>query len=209
MKNIIVRRQTLEAAMVCQAKEDIRYYLNGVCFMPDNKIASTDGHRLTVLSDLDKNNSWLEENAIIQIGKFPTKKFSVAVIDTDSRLVHLMPEFADGDYQDDSMLADLRVGVTTCRLIDGIYPDISRVIPKSFTSVEEIGFNVTYLADAAKIAKFISERYQGAKFRFSESDDQAISAFNMKFSGTTSSAQIEIKGPFATAIYVVMPMRLD
>src|ERR1051326_1542239 len=117
MKKIIVRRQTLEAAMVCQAKNDIRYYLNGVCFMPENKIAATDGHRLTVITDLDKHNSWLEENAIIEIGKFPTKKFSFAVIDTDSRLVHLMPEFASADYHDSSKLAELRVGVTTCRLI--------------------------------------------------------------------------------------------
>lgn len=208
MKNLIIRRQTLEAAMVCMAKNDYRYYLNGVCFMPENKIAATDGHRLSLITVLDNHNTWLEENAIIEIGKLPTKKFAVAVIDTDSKLIHLMPEFASGDYQDDDVLRELRIGVTTCRLIDGNYPDVSRVIPKKFTAVDEIGFNVTYLADAAKIAKFISERYQGAKFRFNESDDKDISAFNMKFSGTTTSAQITIDGPFAKALYVVMPIRL-
>lgn len=36
----------LESSHIFRAKKDIRYYLNGVCFMPGGKLAATDGHRL-------------------------------------------------------------------------------------------------------------------------------------------------------------------
>ncbi|MBN49948.1 MAG: hypothetical protein CMN85_10435 [Spongiibacteraceae bacterium] len=58
-KNIEARIQArhLAAAMVIAAKDDIRYYLNGVCIepAPDGGIllVSTDGHRLLVIHDPD------------------------------------------------------------------------------------------------------------------------------------------------------------
>jgi hypothetical protein len=46
MKTITMDAQFVRAAQACQAKKDVRYYLNGICIMPQGKIAGTNGHIL-------------------------------------------------------------------------------------------------------------------------------------------------------------------
>lgn len=62
----------LEAALVFQAKNDVRYYLNGICFMPDGRITSTDGHRAFIGG---KHENKLEDNVIVSVSKSPHKRY--------------------------------------------------------------------------------------------------------------------------------------
>ena len=62
-----ISKLLLESASIFQARNDVRYYLNGICFMPDGRIASTDGHRAFIG---DSHDNKLTGNVIIKIGKF-------------------------------------------------------------------------------------------------------------------------------------------
>lgn len=45
---LTLSKEALLSAMIFQAKKDVRYYLNGICFAPDKKLFATDGHRLFI-----------------------------------------------------------------------------------------------------------------------------------------------------------------
>lgn len=170
----------LESALVFQAKNDVRYYLNGICFMPDGRVVSTDGHRAFIGG---KHENKLKDNAIVKVGKSPTKAYSHAVINTDTKLI---------TYHDEG---GLMVGAGICDVIDGCFPDIDRVIPKEKSPAEEIGFNAKYLADVEKAAKLFNPKFEGVRF---------------ELNGNTSAAVANLSSPEGlTAKVIVMPMRLQ
>ena len=79
-----VSKLLLEGALIFQAKHDVRYYLNGICFMPDGRVAATDGHRAMIAS---KHGNKIKSNVIVSVSKSPTKNYSYAVIDTRANIV--------------------------------------------------------------------------------------------------------------------------
>lgn len=119
-----ISKLLLESALIFQARKDVRYCLNGICFMPDGRIASTDGHRAFIGGSHDNK---LIENVIIKIGKSPTKRYEYAIIDTKSKIA---------TYHDE---AGAMVGAGICEEIDGRFPDIDRVIPKQTKAADCIG----------------------------------------------------------------------
>lgn len=168
----------LESTHLFRAKADIRYYLNGVCFMPGGKVAATDGHRLF----MRQHDNELTENAIVSIEKAPHKRYAYAVCDTDSGLV---------EFFNDS---DARVGVALCQLIDGKYPDVEPVIPKEQAACDRIGFNAGYLADVEKCAKLFNPKWHGVTFDLNGNTSAAVC--------TVTSPD------GATGKIIVMPMRV-
>lgn len=169
----------LESALIFQARNDVRYCLNGICFMPDGRIASTDGHRAFVGGSHDNE---LAENVIIKIGKPPTKRYDYAIIDTKSKIA---------TYHDET---GVMVGSGICEEIDGRFPDIDRVIPQQTLPTEEIGFNDGYLVDVEKVAKLFNPKFCCVKF---------------ELNGNTNAAVCCLSAPSGeTAKIVVMPMRL-
>lgn len=174
-----ISKLLLESALIFQARNDVRYYLNGICFMPDGRIASTDGHRAFIGCSHDNK---LTENVIIKIGKSPTKRYEYAIIDTKSKIA---------TYHDE---AGTMVGTGICEEIDGRFPDVDRVIPKQTAPAEQIGFNAKYLADVEKLAKLFNPKYEAVRF---------------ELSGNTSAAVANISAPTGeTAKVIVMPMRI-
>lgn len=174
-----INKLLLESALIFQARNDIRYYLNGICFMPDGRIASTDGHRAFIGCSHDNA---LTENVIIKIGKSPTKRYDYAIIDTKSKIA---------TYHDE---VGVMVGAGICEEIDGLFPDIDRVIPKQTLPTEEIGFNAGYLVDIEKVAKLFNPKFSCVKF---------------ELNGNTNAAVCCLSAPTGeTAKIVVMPMRL-
>ena len=169
----------LEASHLFRAKADIRYYLNGVCFMPGGKLSATDGCRLFMGS----HENELNENVIVSIEKSPVKKYDHAICDTETGLV----EFFDSLEQ--------RVGVALCQLVDGRYPDVERVIPKETNAVERIAFNAGYLADVEKCAKLFNPKYQSVVFELNGNTNAAVATVK---SPTGEAAKI-----------FVMPMRIE
>lgn len=169
----------LEASHLFRAKADVRYYINGVCFMPGGKLAATDGHRLF----MGQHDNELTENAIVSIEKAPHKRYAYAVCDTDSGIVEFFNE------------SESRVGVALCKLVDGRYPDVERIVPKETNAVDRIGFNAGYLADVEKCAKLFSPKLSGVTFELNGNDKAAVAT---------------VKSPTGeTAKIIVMPMRIE
>lgn len=175
-----VSKLLLEGALIFQAKQDARYYLNGICFMPDGRIAATDGHRAMIAS---KHENKIKSNVIVSISKSPTKNYSYAVIDTRAKIVTYHGSFDD-----------VLVGAGICSEIDGRFPDIDRVIPTQNAPTEQIGFNAKYLADVEKLAKLFNPKYESVRF---------------ELNGNTSAAVANVSAPTGeTAKVIVMPMRI-
>lgn len=174
-----VSKLLLEGALIFQAKQDARYYLNGICFMPDGRIAATDGHRAMIAS---KHENKIKSNVIVSISKSPTKNYSYAVIDTKAKIVTYHNNF------------DVLVGAGICSEVDGRFPDIDRVIPKQTEPTEQIGFNAKYLADVEKLAKLFNPKYESVRF---------------ELNGNINAAVANISAPTGeTAKVIVMPMRI-
>lgn len=174
-----VSKLLLEGALIFQAKHDVRYYLNGICFMPDGRVAATDGHRAMIAS---KHENKIKSNVIVSISKSPTKNYSYAVIDTRANIVTYHNNF------------DVLVCAGICSEVDGKFPDIDRVIPKQTAATEQIGFNAKYLADVEKLAKLFNPKYEAVLF---------------ELNGNTSAAVANINAPTGeTAKVIVMPMRI-
>lgn len=156
---LTVDKKSLLSAMIFQAFDDERYYLNGICFAPDKKLYSTDGHR-AFLGEHESED--LKENVIVAIKGPKFVKFDKAKLDTESGIV---------TYFDDE---GLRVGATICEVVDGKYPDINHMIPKEKNPVSEICFNASYLADIDKAAKLYNPRFPSIKIKTNGNDSASI-----------------------------------
>ena len=174
-----ISKLLLEGALMFQAKNDVRYYLNGICFMPDGRVASTDGHRAMIAS---KHENKLTDNVIVSVSKSPTKRYAYALLDTKTKII---------TYYDEH---EIMVGAGICSPIDGRFPDIDRVIPKQTSPTEQIGFNAKYLADVEKLAKLFNPKFEAVLF---------------ELNGNTSAAVANISAPTGeTTKVIVMPMRM-
>lgn len=174
-----ISKLLLEGALIFQAKNDVRYYLNGICFMPDGRVAATDGHRAMIAS---KHENKLKDNAIVSVSKSPTKRYAYALLDTKTGIV---------TYHDEH---EIMVGAGICSEINGRFPDIDRVIPKQTAPTEQIGFNAKYLADVEKLAKLFNQKYEAVLF---------------ELNGNSGAAVASISAPTGeTAKVIVMPMRI-
>lgn len=78
---LTVSKQALLSAMIFQAKLDVRYFLNGICFAPDKKLYSTDGYRAFIG---EHETDGLEDRIIVAIKGAKPTKFEKAEIDTDT-----------------------------------------------------------------------------------------------------------------------------
>lgn len=174
-----ISKLLLEGALMFQAKQDVRYYLNGICFMPDGRVAATDGHRAMIAS---KHENKLKDNVIVSVSKSPTKRYAYALLDTKTGIV---------TYYDEH---EIMVGAGICSEINGRFPDIDRVIPKQTAPAEQIGFNAKYLADVEKLAKLFNPKFESVLF---------------ELNGNINAAVANISAPTGeTAKVIVMPMRL-
>lgn len=174
-----VSKLLLEGALMFQAKQDVRYYLNGICFMPDGRVAATDGHRAMIAS---KHENKLTDNVIVSVSKSPTKRYAYALLDTKTKII---------TYHDEH---EIMVGAGICSEVDGRFPDIDRVIPKDTSPTEQIGFNAKYLAYVEKLAKLFNPKFEAVRF---------------ELNGNTSAAVANISAPTGeTAKVIVMPMRI-
>lgn len=174
-----ISKLLLEGALMFQAKNDVRYYLNGICFMSDGRIASTDGHRAFIAN---KHDNKITDNVIVSVSKSPTKRYAYALLDTKTGIV---------TYHDEH---EIMVGSGICSDIDGRFPDIDRIIPKQTAPTEQIGFNAKYLADVEKLAKLFNPKYEAVLF---------------ELNGNTSAAVANISASTGeTAKVIVMPMRI-
>lgn len=179
MKNFSIDARQIKSAMTMQAKNDIRYYLNGI-LIGGGKVVATDGHRLIVV---DSPESTFEPTIFAIKGRVPKKAMSCDFVFIGEDYGVVMSKDTVGNDID---------AVVKFAVVDGRYPDYNRVIPKGGChKVSKVGFNIGYLADVSKAAVELGSVYSGGEFEFHE-----------------ASVLIEIKTPENKAKCVIMKMRL-
>lgn len=109
-----IKSALLRAALVCVAKSDVRYYLNGVHITP-KYLEATDGY-VALRMEHGFNT---KRNVIVQFeGKIPARAETTELIfSKEPMAIH-----RDANEQ--------RIGFTGIKLVDARYPDLGRVIPK-------------------------------------------------------------------------------
>ncbi|QBH97190.1 hypothetical protein EKN56_12775 [Limnobaculum zhutongyuii] len=108
-----IKSAMLRAALVCVAKNDARYYLNGIHITP-KYIEATNGHVALRL----EHGINTRRNIIVQfIGHIPVRADMTELTFGKS----LLATHYDAHGQ--------RIGFTAIKLLDGRFPDLDRVVP--------------------------------------------------------------------------------
>ena len=152
---IEVKSAYLKAALICQAKGDVRFYLNGIYFMPDGRMAATDGHVLFK----GFHESKLDAPVIVAVkGKVPAG-FERAII--------TLPDQVAGESDAERLSKEgtiryvgnfeMTVGMGWCHLVDGRFPDIDRATMNAERGTQSVAYiQGSLMARAAKVAKLFA-----------------------------------------------------
>jgi len=139
-----IKTNELKALLLCAAKNDIRYYLNGIHFesTPGGIIAaSTDGHRLLCIN--------LPDQQVEGINCLVPRALIEAAVKTKAQVIDVM---IDGPSVTLSSAGQNVSGSLT----EGVFPDFRRVVPNSVSGIQGNEFNNEYLIDFDKIGKLIN-----------------------------------------------------
>jgi DNA polymerase-3 subunit beta len=138
-----IKTNELKALLLCAAKNDVRYYLNGVHFESSaNGIiaAATDGHRLLCVN-LPAENAPGIKNLI-------PRALIEAAVKTKSIYIEITIDAGNVTLSSAGQNVSGSIG-------EGVYPDYRRVIPESVSGIQGNDFNNTYLVDFDKIGALI------------------------------------------------------
>jgi hypothetical protein len=185
---ITLKTSVLRAALICSAKKDIRYYLQGVCVSINNPdvamVYGTDGHVLfagqsVIVCHVAPQNYGFD--VII-----PSD--TIKAIDKKSEFIDL--ETIEGGAKDYYLLGNARF-----QAIDARYPDISRVVPArdAFSEIKASYFDPELLVKGNEALAMYYGAKKGKVFPLSQRGD---------YSGAIHNNQND-------AVVVVMPMRND
>jgi|LGVF01.2.fsa_nt_gb hypothetical protein len=195
MKFIVPIRQ-LRAAMVCVAKNDVRYYLNGIHFK-SNRIESTNGHVAYMSASKEKNPDWFDgeinpSELIVNIdGKVPAStrqkniQWAVFEITEDEALIRYMD------------ICGVQVAVGMGEVVVGRYPNTPKLLSttrKSGKTNDPIGVNTEYLAMLNLMMK--GELYPLVKME--SFDDKSAMIFTLR----------RVCSPDIKELMLIMPARL-
>jgi len=159
-------KRLLASVQHAMAQQDIRYYLNGVLLVIEGnsiKLIATDGHRL----------AYIAENLATE---YP-KKEVILSRKTVNELLKLLSESEDKLQLE---LAEKQVRVTfsdivlTSKVIDGKFPDYTRVIPNH---TNHLTLNRVLILQALQRAAILSnEKFRGVRLLLTEKNLQIISS---------------------------------
>ncbi len=164
MKTFTIKADVVRAAQVFQAKNDVRYYLNGVFISDDGTIAGTNGHAGFVSS----HDAEIDQGYIIAItGLIPKAAhiLNITIIEND---VLIKCFTASGR----------KVKALCGEVLEGKFPDIMKVVPDhseealaEVDGMNEITFQAKYMASASKV--FSRGGFDGVNVSF-KNDSSAI-----------------------------------
>lgn len=187
MKEITVSAKVLAAAQKCQAKDDIRYYLNGVLITKD-RIVGTNGHIMFFGENKQvEGSSDPGKDCIISLDKaVPRSAWFATLKMIDDKCGYVT--YRNGRQKD--------VGRGMFSLVDGKFPEIDKIIAGTNAApvpTESIGLNQQYVALSGSV--FGAFRKQG----------QA----EMKFFGKTSAVLVSARDPDCGLLsMIIMPCRI-
>ena len=145
MSKATIDLNLVKAAAFCVSKEETRYYLNGVYITYDMGAlisVATDGHRLAAFRHTLEQDVPLESfGVIVPLAIINGIKLNKA--GSLGTLAHVEGLKWSIEYNGQTVTFDA---------IDGTFPDWRRIEPKE-TSGEIAQFNMSYMADFAKMSK--------------------------------------------------------
>ncbi len=142
------------------AQQDIRYYLNGLLMVLEDgqlKLVATDGHRLAFASrDIDvkglpKQEIILPRKTIIELSKLMHDSDEPVVIELSAS----QARFSFGDI------------LLVSKLVDGKFPDYSRVIPQNQPKALKLN-RVAFLQALQRAAILTSDKFRGVRWVLSD-----------------------------------------
>jgi len=148
-------RELLLLVQFSMAQQDIRYYLNGMLLVLDGetmRVVATDGHRLsyasgTVAKQEEKREVILPRKAVLELARLLTETDEPVDIEIYSNQV----KFRFGDIE------------FTTKIIDGKFPDYTRVIPTNYQ--RHIALSRMLLLQALQRAAILSnEKFRGVRW---------------------------------------------
>lgn len=150
-----VFRDLLALVQYGMAQQDIRYYLNGLLLVADGSqltMVATDGHRLayattTLASEVEKSEVIVPRKAILELAKL--------LQDVDDEIeIQLLPN------QIRFVFAGINI---VSKVVDGKFPDYTRVIPSNYK--KHFGVGRIVLQQALQRASILSnEKFRGVRW---------------------------------------------
>lgn len=154
MTNINIQRDVLKAVSRFMAKQDIRYYLNGVLVEVYRNVAylvATDGHRLAAARLERPDGETWEPGEVIIPGECIAAALKSGNV-AERRLPLVLT--VDGERFE----FDACGKVTAGKVVEGKFPDWRKVIPGK-VSGEVAHFNAEYLIDCHKAAADLGSKF--------------------------------------------------
>ena len=179
-------RQMIERTIFSVSTDETRYSLNGV-FIEESengkvRMVATDGHRLA----FDERN----------LSSFGLSKGVILPRKGLAELKKLLESGEDGvvsmGFRENMGLAIKDRVELFMRLIEGDFPDYTKVIPKGNPNIAKIEHN-EFLQAIRRVSILSSERYKGIKLEFKE-DRVLISANNPDLGEAVEEIEAEYKG---------------
>tara|TARA_R110000868_G_scaffold148578_1_gene370569 strand:+ start:749 stop:1393 length:645 start_codon:yes stop_codon:yes gene_type:complete len=197
---ITIDHSVIKALLICAAKQDVRYYLNGVLVDArangDVILVTTDGHRLLAYPVA------VDAIEALAPGEYVIPREALEAVKPCKAGRHVLPitiEIVTAPDQPDPERTGVTIkgktsitvtGATSTvtPLIDGKFPDWRRVMPKT-VSGEPTQYNPEYVSGFGDICKLLGGKYGPV---INHNGNSATPVTNL--------------GP---ALGVIMPMRLD
>ncbi len=164
-------RNLIENVSFSMAYQDVRYYLNGIFIIKSSsslKVVATDGHRLSLCShSADLGDG--DEKVIIP------RKAVVEMI----RLLNSEEPLVNINIGENHLRVVGKNYTFVTKLIDGVFPDYQRVIPKN--AHKQIVLDKELFKNMlSRTAILSNEKYHGVKL-FLEPDKLAVEAHNSEY----------------------------
>lgn len=148
-------KQALEQTHFCMAQQDVRYYLNGLLLelrAGRLRLVGTDGHRMA-MTEIALAGAPVGDRQVI----VPRKG-----IHEISRLLEPSSEAVELRWSNNHLQAHTSAFAFTSKLIDGRYPDYTKVLPSQSGKTVEVDRDA--LREALSRAAILSnEKYRGVR----------------------------------------------
>lgn len=162
-------KAVLERTAFCMAQQDVRYYLNGLYLEINGtqlRAVATDGHRMAVTEAESGASASKDLQAIVP--RKGIQEISRLLTDSDEPI---KLEFGKNNVR--LTTPDL---IFTSKLIDGRFPDYTKVIPSSQSKILELDRHV-FREALGRVAILANEKYRGIRLNL-ERGRLSISAHN-------------------------------
>ena len=178
-------KRLLDRTAFCMAQQDVRYYLNGLYLeIHDKRLrgVATDGHRMAV-ADAECDAAGVERLDVI----VPRK-----AIHEISRLLGGNEEQVRLEFGSNHMRLTVGEVVFTSKLIDGKFPDYTKVIPNNQSKSVRLDRQV-FREALGRVAILANEKYRGIRLGLDESLLQ-VSAHNPDQEEAFEEVETDYKG---------------